>query len=52
MDAGNSEFRQGFAREVREIESFKFKKFPRDLLVVLLTLQEVGILPSLVYFPF
>ena len=52
MDTGNSKFRRGFARKVREVESFGFRKCPRDFLEALLTLQEVGILPTLVYFPF
>ena len=48
MDNRNSEFCQGFAREVREVESFGFRKCSRDFLEALLTLQEVGILPTLV----
>ena len=52
MDTRNSEFRHGFALEVSEVESFGFKKCPRDFLGALLTLQEVGIFPTLVYFPF
>ena len=52
MDTGNSKFRQGFMLEVREVESFGFRKCPRDFLEALLTLQEVEILPTLVYFPF
>ena len=51
MDTRNSEFRKVFMREVREIESFGFRKCPWDFLGALLTLQEVGILPTLVYFP-
>ena len=50
MDTGNSKFRKGFAWEVREIKSFGFRKCPRDFLGALLTLKEVGILPTLVYF--
>ena len=50
MDTGNSEFHQGFKQEVRGIESFVFRKCPRDFLGSLLTLQEVGNLPTRVYF--
>ena len=50
MDNGNSEFFQGFAREVCEVQSFGFRKCSRDFLEALLTLQEVGILSTLVYF--
>ena len=46
MDTGNSKFHQGFAWEVREAESFGFRKCPRDFLRALLMLQEVGILPT------
>ena len=42
MDTGNSKFRQGFTREVREVESFRFGKRSRNFLKSLLTLQEVG----------
>ena len=52
VDTRNSKFRQGFEREVREVESFGFKKCLYDFLGALLTLQEVEILPTLVYFPF
>ena len=52
MDTGNSKFYRGFAREVCEVKSFGFRKCPRGFLGVLLTLQEVDILPTLVYFPF
>ena len=52
VDTRNSKFRRGFAWEVREVESFGFRKYPRDFLETLLTLQEVGILTTLVYFPF
>ena len=52
MDTGKSEFRYGFAGEVREVESFRFRKCLWDFLGALLTLQEVGILSTLVYFPF
>ena len=51
MDTGNSEFRQGFTQEVRGVESFGFRKCPRDFLRSLLTLQEVGNLPTRAYFP-
>ena len=44
MDTGNSKFHQGFSWEVREVESFGFRKCPRDFLGALLMLQEVGIL--------
>ena len=50
MDTGNSKFRRGYAWEVREVESFEFRKCPRDFLGALLLLQEVGILITLVYF--
>ena len=52
MDTGNSKFLRGFAQKVREVESFGFRKHLRDFLETLLMLQEVGILPTLVYFPF
>ena len=52
MNTRKSKFRQGFMREVHEVESFGFKKCLRDFLGALLTLQEVGILPTFVYFPF
>ena len=52
VDTKNSKFGQGFAREVREVKRFEFRKCPRDFLGMLLTLQEVGILSTLVYFPF
>ena len=52
MDIGNFEFRQGFTREVQEVGSFGFEKCLRDFLETLLTLQEVGKLPTLIYFPF
>ena len=51
MDTRNFEFCQGFTQEVRGVESFGFKKCPRDFLGSLLTLQEVGNLPTRVYFP-
>ena len=51
MDTRNSEFRQGFTQEVRGVESFGFKKCPWDFLGSLLTLQEVGNLPTRAYFP-
>ena len=40
MDTKNSKFRQGFARKVREVESFGFRKCSRNFLESLLTLQE------------
>ena len=46
------QFRQGFTRKVWEVETFEFKKCSRNFLGSLLTLQEEGILPSFVYFPF
>ena len=52
MDTRNSKFRQGFPLEVREVESFMFMKCPWDFFRALLTLQEVEILPTLVYIPF
>ena len=52
METGNSKFRRGFAWEVREVKSIGFRKCPRDFLGTLLMLEEVGILPTLVYFPF
>ena len=52
MDTGNSKFRRGFMQKVWEVESFGFRKCPQDFLRALLTPQEVGILPALVYFPF
>ena len=51
MDTINSEFRQGFMQKVWGVESYGFKKCPRDFLRSLLTLQEVGNLPTRVYFP-
>ena len=51
MDTRNSEFRQGFTQEVRGVESFGFRKCLRDFLGSLLMLQEVGNLPTWVYFP-
>ena len=48
MDNINFKFRRGFVMEVREVKSFGFRKCTRDFLGVLLTLQEVGILPTLV----
>ena len=50
MDTRNSKFHQGFTWEVKEVESFWFKKCSRNFLGSLLTLQEVGILPNLVIF--
>ena len=50
MDSRNSMFYQGFTHKVQEVESFRFKKFSRNFLGSLLILQEVGILPTLVYF--
>ena len=38
-------------KEVRGVESFGFRKCPRDILGSLLTLQEVGNLPTRIYFP-
>ena len=52
MDTRNSKFFQCFALKVREVESFGFRKCLRNFLMSLLELQEVGILPTLVYFPF
>ena len=40
-----------FAQKVREVKSFGFRKCPQDFLEALLTLQEVGNLPTRVYFP-
>ena len=51
MDTRNSKFRQGFVWKVRGVKSFGFKKCSRDFLKSLLTLQEVGNLPTRVYFP-
>ena len=51
MDTENSKFHQGFAQKVLGVESFGFKKCPRDFLGSLLTLQEVGNLPTRIYFP-
>ena len=50
MDTGNSEFCQGFMQEVRGVESFGFRKCLQDFLESLLTLQDVGNLPTGVYF--
>ena len=50
MDTRNSKFRQGFVRKVWEVESFGFKKCSWNFLGSLLTLQEVGILPTFVIF--
>ena len=50
MDTINSKFRQGFAQKVREVKSFGFRKCSRNFLGLLLTLQEVEILPTLVIF--
>ena len=50
MNTKNSKFREGFAREVREIESFRFRKCSWNFLGSLLRLQEVGILHTLVIF--
>ena len=50
MDTRNSRFHQGFAWKVWEVESFGFKKCSWNFLGLLLTLQEVGKLPTLVYF--
>ena len=52
MDTGNFKFRQGFVQEVQEVESFGFRKCSRDFLEMFLMLQEVGKLPTLIYFPF
>ena len=52
MDTRNSKFCQGFTHKVWEVESFRFGKCSWNFLGSLLTLQEVGILPTLVYFPF
>ena len=46
MDTRNSKFRQGFVRKVRGVERFGFMKCSRDFLGSLLTLQEVGNLPT------
>ena len=51
MDTGNFEFLQGFKQKVQGVESFGFRKCPRDFLRSLLMLQEVGNLPTRVYFP-
>ena len=50
MNTRNSKFRQGFSLKVREVESFEFKKCSRNFLRTLLTLQDVGILSTLVIF--
>ena len=50
MDTRNSKFRQGFTWKVREVESFGFRKCLWNFLGSLVTLQEVGILPTLVIF--
>ena len=50
MDIENSKFRQGFAWEVREVENFGFGKCLRNFLGSWLKLQEVGKLPTWVYF--
>ena len=52
MDTGNSEFHQGFTLEVQVVESFGFRKCPQNFLRSLLMLQEVGKLPTRVYFPY
>ena len=52
MDTENSDFCQGFLREVREVESFEFRKRLQNFLRSFLTLQEVGKLPTRIYFPF
>ena len=52
MDTENSTLYRGFTLEVRYVKSLGFKKCPRDFLGALLMLQEVGILPTFVYFPF
>ena len=52
MDTGNSKFRRGFVREVHKVESFGFGKSSQSSLKALLTLQEVGKLPTWVYFSF
>ena len=51
MDTGNFEFHQGFTQEVCGVESFRFRKCPLDFLGSLVTLQEVGNLPTQAYFP-
>ena len=51
MDIGNFEFFQGFTQEVQGVESFGFRKCLWDFLGSLLTLQEVGNLPTQAYFP-
>ena len=48
MDTINSKFRQGFARKVREFESFGFRKCSHNFHGSLLKLQEVGFSPTLV----
>ena len=50
MDTRNSKFRQGFALEVWEVESFGFGKCSQNFLRSLPTLQEVGKHPTWVYF--
>ena len=50
MDTINFEFFLGFKQEVQGVESFEFRKCPRDFLGSLLMLQEVGNLPTRVYF--
>ena len=51
MDTIKSKFRQGFARKVRGVESFEFKKYSQDFLESLHMFQEVWNLPTQVYFP-
>ena len=50
MDTGNLEFGQGLVREAWEVGSFEFGKWSRNFLGSWLTLQEVGKLPTWVYF--
>ena len=48
MDTRNSKFRQGFEWKVQEVESFGFRKYSRNFLESLLTLQELGFSPTIV----
>ena len=50
MDTRNSKFCQSLAWKVQEVESFGLRKCPQNFLESLLTLQEVGILPTLIIF--
>ena len=51
VDTRNFKFRRGFAREVREVESFGFGKCSWNFLEALLMLQEVGKVATWIYFP-